>query len=196
MRIAVVGTTGSGKTTFAQALSARLDIPHIELDALYWGPNWTATPDDLFQERTREAISADQWVCEGNYSAVRDLVWKRATGVIFLNYSFRRVFWQALRRTLRRAIAKEMVYGNNLEGLMIIDPQWTPWWVIRTYRRNRRLHAERLARPEFAGLEVTEFSEPEQAAAYLAGFPSRASNISSGVDCGGRPSGCRQRRTQ
>ena len=171
MRIVVVGTSGSGKTTLAQALSARLDVPHIELDALYWGPNWSQTPADIFQERTCEAISAEEWVCDGNYPAVRDLVWERATGVIFLNYSFSRVFYQAVSRTLRRAINHEIVYGNNIEHLMLLDPEWIPWWVIRTYRRNRRLYAERLARPEFARLEVAEFTRPAQAAAYLAGLP-------------------------
>jgi len=171
MRIVVIGTSGSGKTTLAQALSARLDISHIELDALYWGPKWAHPPADIFEQRTREAISAEQWVCDGNYSAVRDLVWERATGVIFLNYSFRRVFYQAVRRTLRRAINHEIVYGNNIEHLMPIDPRWIPWWVIRTYRQNRRLYTERLARPEFARLEVAEFTRPEQAAAYLAGLP-------------------------
>ncbi len=171
MRVVVVGTSGSGKTTLAQALSERVGIPHIELDALYWGPNWTATPNDLFRERTRDAISADEWVCDGNYSVVRDLVWGRATGVIFLNYSFGRVFYRAVRRTLRRAISQELLYGNNVEHLMPIDPEWIPWWVVRTYRKNRRVYAERLARPEFARLEVAEFTLPAQAAAYLAALP-------------------------
>jgi len=39
-RIAVVGVTGCGKTTFAAALAAALDLAHIELDALHWEPDW------------------------------------------------------------------------------------------------------------------------------------------------------------
>jgi adenylate kinase family enzyme len=34
VRIAVVGTTGSGKTTLAKVLATQLAFPHIELDAL------------------------------------------------------------------------------------------------------------------------------------------------------------------
>jgi energy-coupling factor transporter ATP-binding protein EcfA2 len=39
-RIVVVGTTSSGKSTLAKALSERLNLDFIELDALYWEPNW------------------------------------------------------------------------------------------------------------------------------------------------------------
>jgi adenylate kinase family enzyme len=44
-RVAVVGVTRSGKTTLAITLSQRLGVPHIELDALYWQPNWTPPAD-------------------------------------------------------------------------------------------------------------------------------------------------------
>ncbi|TME62901.1 MAG: AAA family ATPase, partial [Chloroflexi bacterium] len=47
-RISVVGTTGSGKTTFARELARRLGVPHVELDALAWGPNWTLVPVEVF----------------------------------------------------------------------------------------------------------------------------------------------------
>ena len=53
-RIAVVGTSGSGKTTLAHRLAQQLGIPHVELDALHWDPNWTPAPPDTFRERTEE----------------------------------------------------------------------------------------------------------------------------------------------
>src|SRR5688500_3597481 len=39
-RIIVVGSSGSGKSTLGEQLAARLDVPFIELDALYWEPGW------------------------------------------------------------------------------------------------------------------------------------------------------------
>ncbi len=87
-RINVVGVTGSGKTTLARRLSDRLDIPHVELDALFWGPGWTETPDDVFRERVRQALAGERWVVDGNYSRIRDIIWPRADTIIWLDYSW------------------------------------------------------------------------------------------------------------
>ncbi len=40
MKLNVVGTSGSGKSTFSKALAEKLAIEHIEMDQIFWGPNW------------------------------------------------------------------------------------------------------------------------------------------------------------
>jgi adenylate kinase family enzyme len=40
MRIVVVGTSGAGKTTLARRIADRLQLPHIELDAINWQSEW------------------------------------------------------------------------------------------------------------------------------------------------------------
>lgn len=70
-RVAVVGTSGSGKTTFAGRLAERLGLPRIELDALHWEPGWRAVEPARFRERVEAVTSAETWVIDGNYSAVR-----------------------------------------------------------------------------------------------------------------------------
>jgi adenylate kinase family enzyme len=37
-RVVVAGTSGSGKTTLAKHIASVLEIPHVEIDALYHGP--------------------------------------------------------------------------------------------------------------------------------------------------------------
>ena len=83
-RVVIVGSTGSGKTTLARQLSRLLDVPHTELDALNWEANWVMAPTDVFRQRTQDALKGDAWVVDGNYSAVRDLVWPRATVLVWL----------------------------------------------------------------------------------------------------------------
>ncbi len=39
-RILVMGSSGSGKSTFARRLSEITNIPAVSLDALFWKPGW------------------------------------------------------------------------------------------------------------------------------------------------------------
>ncbi|RPI82465.1 MAG: hypothetical protein EHM41_18300 [Chloroflexi bacterium] len=73
-RIAIVGTTAVGKSSLFQALSKKLEVPHIELDSFFWGPNWTRTHSDLFRTKVSQALMGDCWVTDGNYSELRDIV--------------------------------------------------------------------------------------------------------------------------
>ena len=93
--INVVGTSAVGKTTLARALAALLGVPHVELDALHWEPNWTEAPDEMLRER----VARDRrrrWVVDGNYSKVRDLVWERVEAVVWLDLPLRTVLWRTL----------------------------------------------------------------------------------------------------
>jgi len=167
-RVAVVGTSCAGKTTLARSVSRALGAPHVELDVLYWGPNWTPRPVEEFRSRVQTAVAAPAWVIDGNYSAVRDLVWREATTLVWLNYSFAVVFSRAVLRTLRRVITREELFAGNRESLRsITDPDWIPWWVLRTHSRRRREYAARLRQPEFAHLEVFELTQPSHADSFL-----------------------------
>ncbi len=87
-RIVVIGTTCAGKTTLARALGEKLGIPHVELDALYWGPGWEALPTEAFRSAVADALSGETWTTDGNYSKVQDIIWGRADTLIWLDYAF------------------------------------------------------------------------------------------------------------
>ena len=166
-RIVVVGTSGSGKTTFARQLAGLLNRTHIELDALHWGPNWTVRAE--FPELVSIAVGADEWVVDGNYRIVRDQVWGRATAIVWLNYPFRVVFYRALARTVRRLVSRELLYAGNRESFSgaFLERDGIPWWVIRTYRSRRREYPVILSQPCFQHLELFELTSHEQAVMLL-----------------------------
>jgi len=166
-RVVVVGTSGAGKTTFARSLARALGVTHVELDVLFWGPSWTPVPADEFLSRVRAAIAEPAWVVDGNYSAARDLVWQRATTLVWLDYPFGRVFPRAVGRTFRRIVAQEPLFAGNRESLALTDPEWIPWWVLRTFWRRRREYPQLFRRPEFAHLQVLALTRPSQADALL-----------------------------
>jgi adenylate kinase family enzyme len=169
-RVVVVGTTGSGKTTFAHALAARLGVAHIELDSLHWGPHWTEEPDDIFRTRTEAATSAPGWVADGNYHAVRDIVWPRAEMIVWLDYPFRVVALRLLRRTLARIITQHEIWHGNRESwrAQFFSRDSLFLWLIKTYHRRRRELPLLLQRPEYARLQAVRLRSPRAAARWLA----------------------------
>ena len=168
-RVAVVGSSCSGKTTFAAGLACLLQVPHIELDALHWRPGWTEAPPGEFRAAVAAATSADRWVGDGNYGVVRDLVWGRATAVIWLNYPFATVLWRGLSRTMRRAVLRETLYGGNRETLRraFLSRDSILWWVVTTHRRRRRQYTSLFACPDFGALHLLELRTPREAKGFL-----------------------------
>ncbi len=114
-RVIVVGTTGSGKSTLGEALARRLSADFVELDALYWGADWQPAETELFRARITAATQGERWVLAGNYSKSRPLTWTRTDTLIWLDYPFPLVFGRLLRRTVRRIVTQEDLWGNNRE---------------------------------------------------------------------------------
>ncbi len=164
-RIVVVGSSCSGKTTLANSLSEKLGYPHIELDAIHWLPDWVQRPVEEFRKLTSVAIAEESWVVDGNYSSARDLVWPRATTLVWLNYPFRIVFLRALRRTISRAITRKELYSGNRETFAqaFFSRESILWWVITTFRRRRREYRAIFQRGDFPHLGVIELKRPADA---------------------------------
>ena len=127
-RVNVVGTSSSGKSTLAIALAERLSVPYIELDALHWEPNWAEAPSEVMRERVRSAIGGETWVVDGNYSAVRDLVWARADTVVWLDLPLPTILARYATRTVRRLTTRQELWSGNRErlpALLAARPQIT-----------------------------------------------------------------------
>ena len=149
-RIAVIGTTGSGKTTLARALAEQLHIPHVELDSLFWEANWSEATEPVFRERVSAALRGDAWVVDGNYSKARDIVWGKADTVVWLDYSLPVMLWRLIRRTLRRiALLEELWHGNRETWRgAFFGRDSLFWWQLTTYKKHRRQYPALLSRPE------------------------------------------------
>ena len=150
-RISVIGTIGSGTTTLARRLAEGLDLPHLELDAVFHQPGWTGLPDPEFQDTVRAFCAGDRWVVCGKYSQVRELVFERADTIVCLDHARLRQTLRVARRTARRAARREELWNGNREtwrGLAVWRPKEESIvrWSWETIPRVRRLFAELEAR--------------------------------------------------
>ena len=169
-RITVVGVTGSGKTTLALTLAQHFQVPQIELDSLYWGPGWTETPREVFRERVRRALTETAWVSDGNYGQVRDIVWRRATALVWLDYAWPVIFWRLARRTFQRVIAGEELWNGNRENwreaLFSRDSLFL--WALKSRPKQQREYPTLFSQPEHSHLRVVRLGSPRAAQRWLA----------------------------
>jgi adenylate kinase family enzyme len=168
-RIAVVGTTGSGKTTLAQMLAQRLAIPHIELDSQYWEANWQPAPLDVFRSRVEPKTAAPAWVTDGNYRQVRDIVWARATALIWLDFPLPIIFWRLTYRTVRDVHTRRLLWNKNRESLtnLFLGRDSLFYWALKSRPRHRREYPDLLATPEYSHLHVVRLRGPRETQRWL-----------------------------
>ena len=160
MRVAVVGSRGAGKTTFAVELGRRTGLPVIHLDRHYWQPGWTATPAEAWRRLQAELLAGDAWIVDGNYGATLDLRFARADTVVVLAPSRLRCVTRAARRSLRHRGRDVQAPGCperlNVEFLR---------WVWRFPRDSRPRLDAALAR--HGHLRVVELRSSRDIAAFL-----------------------------
>ena len=170
-RIVVTGVTSSGKSTLAEELARRLDLDFVELDALYWEPNWRGVDDATFSARVRAATIREGWVVAGNYSRMRPLIWPRAEAIIWLDYPLWTVFWRLTRRTFQRWWTRELLWGTNRENLWSHFKLWSDdslfHWLFKTYWRRKREIPQLLTLPEHKHLAVFHFTDPKETKDWL-----------------------------
>ena len=168
-RVVVVGTSCAGKTTFARQLAGILDCPAVQLDELFWDPEWTPKPSAEFLQLVDRATSGPRWIVDGNYAVIRDVVWPRATAVVWLTLGFLTVFGRALRRTVGRSISGEVLYAGNRESLRraFLSRESILLWVLTTPWGRRHRYPALRASPLYAGLEWFELRRSSHVARFV-----------------------------
>jgi adenylate kinase family enzyme len=163
-RVIVAGTSGSGKTHLAARIGAALEIPHVEIDTLHHGPGWAKRPE--FEADVRRLAQSPRWVTEWQYEVARPMLAERADLLVWLDLRLTRVMWQVTRRTIGRALHREVLWNGNVE-----PPLWTILrdrdhiirWAWRTHARTRsRVVALAAERPHLTIVRLDNRAEIER----------------------------------
>ncbi|MCX5661317.1 MAG: (d)CMP kinase [Planctomycetota bacterium] len=180
-RIAVVGTSGSGKSFVARALADRLGVRYISNDAIIWGPNWTPSPPETRLERFRAAMAGDSWTFDGNFASLRDpedrLTLARIDTLVWIDLPRAAVHWQLLKRTVRRSWTKEPLWHGNRESwrLSFLSRDSVLWWSIKTYALRRRQWSAVFANPALAHLIRLRLTSRREVDQFIASIPAAES---------------------
>jgi hypothetical protein len=170
-RIVILGRTGSGKTTLARELATALGVPHVELDSLYFGPDFSTVPLAVLRERTTAAIAGHRWVTDGNKRAVRDLVWPRADTAIWLDYPAYVSLWRLAKRARRRtsALGAEAARTGRRAGLprQMLAAARGVLTALKSHRGQRREYPQLFAQPANAHLAVARLRSPRATRRWL-----------------------------
>jgi len=170
-RINVVGASGSGKSTFCKKLSKVLSIPHIEMDAIFWGPNWHWPSDETFFANLKNELSGDAWILDGNYTRTIPIKWKNVQMVIWLDYSFTRTFFQAIKRAFLRSLTREELWvgTGNKESLRksFFSKDSIILWTVKTHKRVREKYEKLMMNDAFSYIEFVRLRSPEEAEEFL-----------------------------
>jgi adenylate kinase family enzyme len=173
-RVSVVGNSGSGKSTLAVALAARLGVPGVELDAIYHQPGWTPLPEADFRARVEVLAAGDAWVIDGNYTAVRDLVWARADTVVWVDLPRSLVMARVVRRTVRRGVLRTELWNGNREpasNWLTLDPERSIiMWSWTQHAKYRARYEAATADPAWDHLRFIRLRSPAAVRAFLRGL--------------------------
>ncbi|GJM39509.1 MAG: hypothetical protein DHS20C19_28760 [Acidimicrobiales bacterium] len=174
-----MGGPGNGKTTLARELASRLGLDHIELDSLFHVVDFASATDDEFRAGlvARMDAAPQGWVACGNYHSMTEgLHTDRADTVIWLDQSRALVTWRTAKRTVRRALTRQKLFGNDIREPLTNFTRWDPekniirWaWVHHPIYREKT--PAYLARPECAHLTVHHLTDPAEVAAFLESVP-------------------------
>jgi adenylate kinase family enzyme len=123
-RVLVAGTSGAGKTTLARRVAGVLQLPCVELDALFHGPAWTPRPD--FAAEVHRFAATSTWVTEWQYDAVRSRLADRADLLVWLDLPQAVVVRRVVLRTVVRRLRRQQLWNGNVEPPLrtfLTDPE-------------------------------------------------------------------------
>ena len=114
-RICIIGAGSGGKSTLAQALGKKLNLPVCHLDQLAHIPNTNWKPRDkelLWIDHQHFMAQHPEWIIEGNYSYLMKERFAQASSIIWLDMNGLGALWRYINRTLKSDQARP----GNLEG--------------------------------------------------------------------------------
>ena len=164
-RVLVIGCSGTGKSTLAQAIAKLHGLTYVSMDRdIFWLPGWKQRPREEAIKLMKQAVAEPRWIIDGNSPGTLSLrlprtdivLWRRPPRYVALSGVFRR--WLRFRGKTRpemaagcpeRLTATFLRYIWNFEKeevpqfmeVLALHGRHVPVVTLRTYRDGDKLLA-------------------------------------------------------
>lgn len=125
-KIALIGISGSGKSTYSREVAKRTRLPLFHMDQLFWKGNWEAVPESKYIEAQKQLLQNEKWIIEGYVDEALAERLQQADLIIYLDYPALTCFFRVLRRwfmhrkTSRLELPEEALERFSLRLLWVV----------------------------------------------------------------------------
>lgn len=162
-KVIVIGSGGSGKSTFSKKLGEMTGLPVIHLDKLYWRPGWVEPSKEEWAGIHGKLLEGDSWILDGNFGGTMEARIKACDTVIFLDLPRTLCLYRVLKRRLthKGKNRPDMAEGCNEK----IDLEFLLW--IWNYPKTSKLRREKLFEEYGGGKSIIRFTSRKEVEDFL-----------------------------
>jgi len=146
-KILIIGSSGSGKSTFANKLGKALNREVVHLDKVYYKSGWQEdhSTRDEWKQKVRDLVSKDRWIIDGHYNSTLNIRIPAADTIIFFDFSKLTCLYRVLKRAMDKAQPFDKPEGNfnklswNLIKKIIIFSKKKVWNHLEPYKDTKKI---------------------------------------------------------
>ena len=122
MKIHIIGCSGTGKTYLAKKLSNKYNIPHYDLDNIYWDNSsqkyGVKTEIEKRNKLLQNILEKDDWIIEGIYYKWLEQSFKNADIIYILDLPKYIYKFRIIKKFIKRKLKLETVKKETLKSLL------------------------------------------------------------------------------
>lgn len=132
-RICIIGGCGTGKTTLANNLGKKLNLPVYHIDGIHYLQNWEIRDKDERDKIILEKTNEDRWIIDGTYRSTLKQRLEKSDYVIYLDYSTIAQIKGILGRFIKNYGKEKLEIPKCKERM-----NWEFFWWAVNWRKNKR----------------------------------------------------------